>query len=95
MLVTGEKAEEDMKKKMTYSRAPSDVGKAILAADRIDDFLPPPSELVVRDEIVKVTINLNRQSLDFFRSKAEEAGVSYQAMIRRVLDLYTNHYVDK
>lgn len=84
-----------MKKKTTYSRAPSDVGRAILVADRIDDFLPPPEELVLREEVVKVTINLNRQSLSFFKSKAEESGVSYQAMIRRVLDLYTNHYVNK
>jgi|AP82_1055514.scaffolds.fasta_scaffold392514_1 predicted DNA binding CopG/RHH family protein len=84
-----------MNKKTIYSRAPDDIGKAILAADRVDDFLPPPSELVVRDEIVKVTINLNRRTLDFFKSRAGESDVSYQAMIRRVLDLYTNHYVDK
>ena len=84
-----------MNKKTIYSRAPDDIGTAILAADRVDDFLPPPSELVVRDEIVKVTINLNRRTLDFFKSRAGESDVSYQAMIRRVLDLYTNHYVDK
>ena len=34
------------------------------------DFLPPPEELVRREETVKVTLALSRASLEFFRDRA-------------------------
>ena len=54
----------------------------------IEDFLPPPSELVFREDIVKVTLGLSRRSVDFFKKQAKKHDTQYQRMIRRLLDLY-------
>lgn len=58
----------------------------------IKDFLPPPSELAFREETVKVTIALTKASVDFFKQEAEKRQVSYQKMIRRLLDEYAHHH---
>ena len=81
-----------MKKKNGYSDAPTDVGEAIKDAKVIDDFLPPPDELILRDDTVKVTISLTKKSVDFFKKSAIKQGVPYQTMIRKVLDLYSQRY---
>ena len=81
-----------MSKKTIYRDAPKGVADAINAAEVVGDFLPPPEELVLRDETVKVTISLTQKSVDFFKEAAEEQGVPYQTMIRKVLDLYSQRY---
>jgi predicted DNA binding CopG/RHH family protein len=81
-----------MKKKNGYSEAPTDVAAAIKEAKVIDDFLPPPDELIPRDDTVKVTISLSKKSVDFFKESATEQGLPYQTMIRKVLDLYSQRY---
>ena len=81
-----------MSKKTVYRDAPEGVADAIIAAEVVDDFLPPPEELVLRDETVKVTISLTQKSVDFFKKTADEQGVPYQTMIRKVLDLYSQRY---
>jgi predicted DNA binding CopG/RHH family protein len=54
----------------------------------IEDFLPPPSELVYKEDTVKVTLGLSRRSVDFFKKQAKKYDTQYQKMIRRLLDLY-------
>lgn len=54
----------------------------------IQDFLPSPEKLVATDEMVKVTIALDRGSLNFFKKKAEHLGTKYQKMIREVIRGY-------
>jgi predicted DNA binding CopG/RHH family protein len=54
----------------------------------INDFLPPPSELVFKEDTVKVTLGLSRRSVDFFKKQAKKHHTQYQKMIRRLLDLY-------
>jgi predicted DNA binding CopG/RHH family protein len=58
----------------------------------IPDFLPPPSELVYREDTVKVTIALSRSSVEFFKREAAKHQVSYQKMIRRLLDEYAGRF---
>lgn len=58
----------------------------------VDDFLPTPDELAVREENVKVTISLNRSSVEFFKKQAREHHTSYQKMIRRLLDWYASRH---
>lgn len=58
----------------------------------IKDFLPPPDQLVLREENVKVTISLKKSSIKFFKEQAQRNHTSYQRMIRQVLDWYTSHY---
>ena len=86
MQVTGEKVRGFMKKKIKYSN--DNIGKLEI----VDDFLPKPEELVFNEEIVKVTLNLNRSSIDFFKKIAKEHGSQYQKVIRNLLDSYTSHY---
>lgn len=59
---------------------------------QVKDFLPPPSQLVVRDETAKVTIALEKSSIDFFKRQAKKNHTKYQRMIREVLDHYATHY---
>lgn len=59
---------------------------------RVKDFLPSPSELVLPEEIVKVTISLNRSSIEFFKRQAEKYHTKYQKMIRELLDHYVSKY---
>ena len=58
----------------------------------VDDFLPPPDRLVLKEKQVKVTIALSRESVDFFKKEAKKRQIPYQKMIRRVIDLYADHF---
>lgn len=55
---------------------------------RIEDFLPKPEELILKEKKTRVTLTLTQTSLDFFKKAADKHGASYQAMIRRLLDFY-------
>jgi predicted DNA binding CopG/RHH family protein len=61
----------------------------------IKDFLPPPDQLILKEDGVKVTISLSRRSVDFFKAHARKSRVPYQRMIRRVLDEYAGRYSPK
>lgn len=67
---------------INYTDEPIKLGK------RVIDFLPKPEELVLKETKKRVTITLSESSLDFFKRAAKKYGASYQAMIRRLLDLY-------
>ena len=91
-LVTGEKEGSDMKSSRSYEDAPAEIGEAIRQAEVIEDFLPPPEQLILKEETVKVTLNLNKESVTFLKEEARVQGVPYQQMIRRIIDLYAQHY---
>lgn len=54
----------------------------------IKDFLPPPDQLVLREENVKVTLSLSQRSIAFFKREAKKRRVPYQRMIRALVDEY-------
>ncbi len=58
----------------------------------VDDFLPPPKDLIFKEENVKITITLSKKSVDFFKNAAEKHHTQYQKMIRRLLDMYATHH---
>jgi len=58
----------------------------------VEDFLPSPHQLVLKEENVKVTISLIKNSVDFFKKEAKEHRTSYQKMIRQVLDWYSANF---
>ena len=76
-----------------YVNTPSDIAEAIKQAEVIADFLPPPDQLVLKEETVRITLNLNKKSVDFFKLRAKENGIPYQRMIRKVLDIYAERFV--
>lgn len=59
---------------------------------RVKDFLPPPEELVLPQDTVKVTIALSRSSVEFFKREAQRHHTKYQKMIREVVDRYASRY---
>ena len=75
-----------MKNKIKYADEP--MGELRV----IKDFLPPPDQLVLKEENVKVTISLKKSSIDFFKKQAKKHHTSYQRMIRQVIDWYTSHF---
>jgi len=58
----------------------------------VKDFLPSPEQLVMKEENVKITISLNKSSVEFFKNKAKEHHTSYQKMIRRLIDWYASQH---
>lgn len=74
-----------MSAKIRYTNEP--LGKLKI----VPDFLPKPEELILRDEGVKITIALSKQSVEFFKREAAKHGTQYQRMIRRLLDAYVRH----
>ncbi|MEO9169347.1 MAG: hypothetical protein ABI230_13185 [Aestuariivirga sp.] len=54
----------------------------------VQDFLPSPADLVLKDDNVKVTLSLSRRSVDFFKKEAKRQHVPYQRMIRALVDSY-------
>jgi uncharacterized protein (DUF4415 family) len=56
----------------------------------VDDLLPPPGQLIFKNQRKKVTITLDQDSIDFFKSEAARLKVPYQRMIRNLLTEYVN-----
>jgi len=56
----------------------------------VQDFLPRPEDLVLKKEPAteKITMELEKETVDFFRGKAKTFGASYQRMIRKLLSEY-------
>ena len=75
-----------MKNKIKYT------GESMGKLRVVKDFLPAPDQLVLREENIKVTISLNKSSVDFFKKEAQKQRISYQKMIRRVIDWYASQY---
>lgn len=77
------------KKKIKYTDEP--IGEV----EVIKDFLPAPDELVLRDDTVKITLSLTKESVDFFKEEAKSHHTQYQKMIRSLLHQYAHKYGKK
>lgn len=58
----------------------------------VKDFLPPPDQLILKEDNIKITIALKKSSIDFFKKEAKKQHTSYQKMIRQVIDWYASYY---
>ncbi len=87
MLDIGEKERKYMKKTVNYTDG--NIGDIKI----VDDFLPPPEALVVKDENIKVTISLTKESIEFFKKEAKKHHTQYQKMIRNLLDIYASNHI--
>ena len=84
---TGEGVKQSMSAKIRYTN--ESLGRLKI----VRDFLPPPADLVFRDEAVKVTLALSKRSVEFFKAEARKHNTQYQRMIRRLLDAYAAHHL--
>ncbi len=74
-----------MKSRIKYTNEPLEMAV-------VEDFLPPPDQLVLKQDTVKVTIGLSKPTVEFFKTQARQNHSQYQKMIRRLLDLYATRY---
>jgi len=83
----GEKERNTMSEQTDYTDEPLQIG------ERVKDFLPPPSQLVKREETVKVTIELTRESIEFFKQLALQEKIPYQRLLRGLIDSYAKQHL--
>ena len=88
MQVIGEKEKKYMKKRLKYTN------ERIGEIEVVRDFLPRPEELALKENNVKVTLNLSKSSIDFFKEVAKKNGSQYQKVIRNLLDQYSSRFSD-
>jgi predicted DNA binding CopG/RHH family protein len=74
-----------MKKNTKYTNEPMEFKE-------VKDFLPSPEHLAFKEKNVKVTLNLSKSSIDFFKKHAKKQHSSYQSMIRRIIDFYVTRH---
>jgi uncharacterized DUF497 family protein/predicted DNA binding CopG/RHH family protein len=71
-------------KKPTERYSKGEIGQVRI----VEDFLPAPDQLVLREDNVKVTLSLSQRSVTFFKRAAQKRRVPYQRMIRALVDAY-------
>jgi len=71
-------------KKPTVKYSKGEIGRVRI----VEDFLPSPDRLVLREDNVKVTLSLSQRSVAFFKRGARQRRVPYQRMIRALVDAY-------
>jgi predicted DNA binding CopG/RHH family protein len=76
-------------------RTPKYTDERLGRLEVVEDFLPPPDQLVPREDGVKVTISLSKRSVEFFKAQAARSRVPYQKMIRSLLDGYASRYQER
>jgi uncharacterized protein (DUF4415 family) len=55
----------------------------------VEDFLPRPEDLVTREpEAERVSITLDKDTVEWFKEQAKKLGANYQPMIRKLLREY-------
>ena len=78
-----------MKKRKKIKYTNEHIGKIKI----VDDFLPKPEDLVLKEETVKITLSLTKSSVNFFKHEATKYRANYQAMIRALIDQYASHFL--
>ena len=82
-----------MKNKMiNYEEAPREIQEALESSVKVDDFLPPPSQLVKKRKKENITISMKPSTVAFFKKEAALNNTQYQTMINALLDYYVEHY---
>ena len=54
----------------------------------VDDFLPPPEQLVAKKNTVRLTLDFTKESIEFLQQEAQSQDASYEVMIRKLVDAY-------
>ena len=84
----GEKRKQDMKEKTKINDRYTDGPE--LKGYIVPDFLPRPDQLVFRPTGMKVTLTLDPNTVNFFKTQAKQLNAPYQRMIRNLLDEYVS-----
>ena len=82
-----------MNDKIKYANASAEIENALAHATSMEDFLPSPSELVRKVEKEKITIAIDKRSLDLFKQYAKKHDAKYQTMINGVIESYAGKFL--
>ena len=74
-------------KKVKYTKGP-DLDDAI----EISNVIPSPEEIARAKNSVRVTMELDKETVDFFKGQANKFNDKYQRMIREVLKKYADKF---
>ncbi len=80
---------------INYTDAPDDIDEAIDEATIVADLLPSPSQLIRKTEKEKITIAIDKRSLELFKQYAEKHNAKYQTMINGVVSSYADKFLGK
>ena len=84
-----------MRNTTNYTDAPADVEQALAEATVVRDFLPSPAELTRKAQKERITIAIDKQSLEGFKRYAKTHDTKYQTMINGVLSAYADKFLNK
>lgn len=59
---------------------------------QVADFLRPPSELLPKEEALKITLSIDSETVDLFKKVAKKNGMKHQRMMREGLKGYAKSY---
>jgi predicted DNA binding CopG/RHH family protein len=91
---TGEKEGKYMSN-TNYTDAPADIAQALQDAVLTEDFLPSPDQLILKTEKEKITIAIDKRSLELFKEYADKHDAKYQTMINGVVTSYADKFLAK
>ena len=80
------------KRETIYTEEPKEIAEAFDSAIVVEDFLPPPSQLVRKQKKENITIAMRPSTVEFFKKEAKANGTQYQTMINELLDKYVAFY---
>lgn len=84
-----------MSSRANYTDAPADIEQSLGDAVVVDDFLPSPAELVRKTEKEKITIAIDKRSLELYKRYAKRHNAKYQTMVNSVLVSYADKFLRK
>lgn len=76
-----------------YTNAPDDVRESLENPVFINDLLPPPEEFVRKTKKEKITIAIDKDSLELYKRYAHKHNAKYQTMINGVLSSYADKFL--
>ncbi|MGP1600712.1 BrnA antitoxin family protein [Treponema sp.] len=86
----GVKGKNSMKN--IYSDPEKSVMEALDSAVLVTDFLPSPAKLIRKSTKEKITISIDSDCINFFKTEAKKNHTKYQTMMNEVLSQYAKHY---
>lgn len=80
---------------VSYTDAPDDVRESLENPIFVNDLLPSPEAFVRKAKKEKITIAIDRDSLELYKRYASKHHAKYQTMINGVLSSYADKFLSK
>ncbi len=81
--------------KVNYTDAPDDVRESLEDPIFMNDLLPSPEEFIRKTKKEKITIAVDKDSLDLYKQYAKKHDAKYQSMMNGVLSSYADKFLSK